>query len=73
MVAGEVLGMGDSRTAEDRVLERLFQRLQDDPTLPKSTLERLERARNEDKLTDVREVLAACLASGGGNAKDKPS
>ena len=65
--------METSKSPENRVLEALFRKLRDDPTFPRSTLKRLEQARESDKLAEVSEVLEACRLSGGQNARNIPS
>ncbi len=65
--------MQNAKSPEERVLETFFQKLADDPTFPKNTLKRLEQARKEGRLADIKQVLEACRLAGGVDAKDIPS
>jgi hypothetical protein len=65
--------MQSAKTPEERILESLFQRLAADPTFPKPTLRKLEQARKDGRLCDVRQVLEACRLAGETDATDIPS
>ncbi len=65
--------MENTETPEQLVLASLFQKLADDPTFPKNSLKRLERARENGKLADVKQVLEACRLAGEEDAADIPS
>ncbi len=67
---GEESHMQSPKTAEERVLEALFQKLTDDPTFPRNTLRHLEQARADGRLADVKRVLEACHLAGGTDATD---
>jgi hypothetical protein len=62
--------MQAGKTPEERVLERFFQKLADDPTLPKQALERLMQAWEHDRLADGKEILEACRLAGEADAAD---
>ncbi len=65
--------MQNAKTAEERILETLFQKLTDELTFPKSTLKHLEKARENGRLADVKQVLEACRLAGETDAEDIPS
>lgn len=65
--------MQNAKTPEQLVLESFFQKLADDPTFPKNSLKQLERARENGKLADVKQVMEACRLAGEEDAADIPS
>jgi hypothetical protein len=65
--------METAKSPGDRVLERLFEKLVEDPAFSKSTLARLEKARDEGTLGDVKEIVEACHLAGGTDAEHSPS
>lgn len=70
---GETNYMQSAKTPEERVLESLFHKLADDSIFPRNTLKRLEQAREDGRLADVKQVLEACRLAGEADAADIPS
>lgn len=62
--------MHPAKTPEERVLERFFQKLADDPTFPKPVLQRLRQAWEHGRLADSKEIFEACRVAGETDAAD---